>query len=257
MSLTDKIVLVTGACSGIGRAVSEELLKNGVKILIPVDIHQAEPDVVTGWRKDYPNLCIKYMSVDVSIAEHIKRCYQAIGKDIGTLDIVINCAGIMDQSDITRIVNINLTGVMVSTMQAVEIMRKDTGKGDGGIIINIASIVGLSPASFLPMYSATKEGVVCFNRAMAHGHDVLGIRFVTICPGFTDTALYAESTTKPGFYFMYNFEDRPKIRAKFKRQTPEQVSSGIMKLIQEAKNGSVWIIDGGECKEEVFPQLDY
>uniref|UniRef100_A0A1B0CF96 15-hydroxyprostaglandin dehydrogenase n=1 Tax=Lutzomyia longipalpis TaxID=7200 RepID=A0A1B0CF96_LUTLO len=219
MSVTDKVVLVTGACSGIGHAICSELLRSGIKVLIAWDIHSKEPESIVNLREKFPQITIKYTNVDVSLPEKVKESYGGIVRDVGSLDVVINCAGIMDESEFKKTIDINLGGVIGSTLSAIETMRKDTGAGNGGIIVNIASILGLCPGSFLPTYSATKCGVVGFHRSIAHGHDSLGIKFICICPGLTRTALYKEADTKEGFYFMYGKEQREETRKKFKPQT--------------------------------------
>ncbi|GAB0095017.1 hypothetical protein DMENIID0001_103430 [Sergentomyia squamirostris] len=246
MLVRDKIALVTGAASGIGCCIAEELLKNGVKTLISVDIHQSEPENVTKWRKEYNEVCIKYMTVDIGVVEHVKRCYQTVARDVGNLDIVVNCAGISDESNFKQVIDINLTGTVASTIEAIEVMRKDTGKGNGGIVVNVASIIGLCPVSYVPTYSATKHGLIAFTRAVAHNRDNLGIKFITICPGFTATGF-----GRYGSFFM----EKPEVAMKkclklYKNQKPEAISSGLIKVMTEGKSGSVWEIDGGEWREE-------
>uniref|UniRef100_A0A1L8DZC4 Putative 15-hydroxyprostaglandin dehydrogenase n=1 Tax=Nyssomyia neivai TaxID=330878 RepID=A0A1L8DZC4_9DIPT len=251
MSVADKIVLVTGACSGIGRALCDELLKNSIKGLLAWDLHSSEPESVAKWKKDYPKISIKYMNVDVSIPEKVKLAYESVS----SIDIVINCAGILDESEFKKTIDINLGGVVASTLSALELMRKDKG-GNGGIIVNIASVVGIHAASFLPTYSATKHGVIAFHRSLAHEHESLGIKFICICPGFTTTSLY-DNNTKDGFYFMYNKEKQTEVRKLFKPQTADVIAAGLVKLLNDGINGSVWIIEGGEWKEEVYPKLRY
>ncbi|XP_055701893.1 development-specific 25 kDa protein-like [Phlebotomus papatasi] len=255
MSLCDKAVLVTGACSGIGYAIAQELLKNNLKTLVVLDIH-SKPECIDNWKEQYPKISIKYFMVNVAVDEEIKQCYEAIAKDLGTLDIVINCAGILDESDYVKMINVNLGGVIGSTFRAIENMRKDV-KGHGGVIVNISSILGLDPASVIPTYSATKHAIIAFHRSVSFGNDNMGIKFICICPGFTATPLY-KNARKPGFYFNFGEEKLKMMKdANIKKQTPEVIAVGLVRLLDEAKNGSVWVIEDSEWREQTFPKLKY
>ncbi|XP_059607379.1 alcohol dehydrogenase 1-like [Phlebotomus argentipes] len=255
MSLADKKALITGACSGIGYAIGEEFLRNDAKVLIVVDIHLTEPESIASWRAKYPKASVKYFSVDVRLDEKLKKCYEDVEKAFGSLDIVVNCAGIMGEHDYKRMIDINFAGMIGSSLYAIENMRKD-GKGSGGVIVNFASIVGVEPVSVCPVYSATKVGINAFHRSVAHDNDQLGIKFLSICPGLTETSLF-DNKTHPGFHYLATAEKLQKTRAAMKSQKPDVISTGLIKLIHEAKNGSVWVIEEGKWREEIFPELKY
>ncbi|XP_059613069.1 alcohol dehydrogenase 1-like [Phlebotomus argentipes] len=245
MSFAPKSALVTGGSGGIGSAIVEELLKNGIKILAVLDISPEEPSIVQEWRKKFPGVTVKYYRVDVTSQEELEKCYAEFVKEAKNLDVVVNCAGIFNENIAKRVVDVNLGGVILSTIVAIEHMRAN-GKGKGGVILNIASIAGLEPFGMAPTYCATKHGVIAFTRAMDHKRDFLGIRFLSLCPGTTDTDLY-NNCFKLAFMPTKGLEDT--VRSLLVLQTCEDVGKAALKYIQEGKSGSVWVIDSGKIME--------
>lgn len=215
MSLVNKSALVTGAAGGIGSAICVELLKNGIKYLAALDLSSDEPKIVTEWRKKYPRVSIKYFKVDVTSKDELEKCYSEFTSEIPNLDIVINCAGIYNETIPKKVVEVNLMGVIQSTLIAIEYMRADKGKGKGGAILNIASITGLNPFSIAPTYSATKFGVIGYTRAVAYKRDHLGIKFLSLCPGVTDTELFHKCLN---ISFMSTKEKEDNVKTKLEMQ---------------------------------------
>lgn len=199
MSVLNKSALVTGAFGAIGGAICEEFLKNGLKYLAVLDIHDLEPKILSDWKFAYPNAVIKYFQVDVTSKEKLKQCYDEFVKIIPSLDIVVNSAGIFNEGDPSRVVNVNLNGVIESTRLAIEHMK--IGAGKGGIIINVSSCAGIIGLSGCPAYVASKIGIIGYTQAVAFGREELGIKFLTICPSVTNSELY-ENVFKPGHLFM-------------------------------------------------------
>ncbi|GAB0100356.1 hypothetical protein DMENIID0001_163840 [Sergentomyia squamirostris] len=257
MSLVNKSALVTGAIGGIGAGICEVFLKNGLKNLAALDLNPEEPKIISEWRQKFPKAVIIYFSADVSSHDQLEKCYKEFTDTIESLDIVVNCAGIFNESLYRKTVEVNVCGVIGSTLISVERMRKDKGgsRGRGGVIVNIASEAGVNIFSFLPSYCASKHAVVAFTRSLAHGRDSkMGIRFFTICPGPTDTQMVDFGLVKQNN--LYEIDD-----ASFKnltemalstKQGVDKVSNAIMSLIDnEGQNSSVWIINNGEMTEHV------
>lgn len=109
---------------------------------------------------------------------------------IGTIDIVINAAVIVDELDYVNSVQVNLLGVMHGIHVALNHMAIEKG-GKGGIICNISSMLGLDGSFCIPTYTATKHALVGYAMALSDKRieHKYGVKFVTICPGFTDTKL--------------------------------------------------------------------
>ncbi|GAB0100464.1 Alcohol dehydrogenase [Sergentomyia squamirostris] len=268
MSLSNKSALVTGGIRGIGAAICEIFLENDLKNLAVLDLNFEDLSILKDWEKKFPQASIKFYQVDVSNHEELEKCYgdftQSIesldpGLDKGLeqgLDIVVNCAGIFNESKFRQVIDVNLSGVIGSTLLAIEHMRLDKGKGRGGVVVNIASIGGLNPVSFMPTYSATKSGIITFTNCVAHNRDRLGIKFLTICPSFTDTKLTSENPRNVAY-----FEVDEKCITEFKKsgkfQSPDELAKAFFPVLEKGKSGSVWIIEGGELIEATGPKVLY
>ncbi|XP_055700554.1 fat body protein 2-like [Phlebotomus papatasi] len=245
MSVLNKSALVTGASGAIGGAISEEFLKNGLKYLAALDIHDLEPKILSDWKCAYPNAVIKYFQVDVTSKEKLKQCYDEFLKMIPSLDIVVNSAGIFNEGDPSRVVNVNLYGVIESTRLAIEHMK--IGVGKGGTVINISSHAGLIGLSSCPAYVASKIGVIGYTRAVAFGREELGIKFLTLCPTVTNSELY-ENAFQPGHLFMAS-EKSIALAKELISQSPVDVAKATMNIMLNAKNGSVWVLRMGQLSE--------
>ncbi|XP_055713504.1 alcohol dehydrogenase 1-like [Phlebotomus papatasi] len=254
MILNNKSALVTGASGAIGGAICEELLKNGIKYLAVLDMNSQEPKILNDWKKTYPSVIIKYFQVDVTSREELEKCYSEFTKAVPSLDIMINCAGIFNEKDPTRVVNVNLNGVIESTRIAIDHMRIDTGKGKGGTIINISSSVVINLYSFSPAYCASKFGVVAYTRALAHGRDHLGIKFLVLCPSGTDSELF-DRVFSTDYLFLTTEEAVSMFKKHFPTQSPSEVGQAAVEIMQNGKSGSVWTILNGKLSEEQLPGI--
>ncbi|XP_059613682.1 15-hydroxyprostaglandin dehydrogenase [NAD(+)]-like [Phlebotomus argentipes] len=248
MSFSNKSALITGGTGGIGAAICEDLLKNGIENVAVLDMHSEEPAIVNEWRKKFSNAKIRYFQVDVSSHEQLEKCYAEFVKEVKSLDIVVNCAGIFNENIYRKVVEVNLCGVIGSTLIAIEHMRKDKGKGRGGVIVNISSIAGVCPLSYMPTYGATKHAVVVFTRSLAHGRDKMGIKFLTLCPGGTETPL-VDQTFKEPFFFEMSEDAMKALSASYVLQSADKVSEACLEIMREAESGSVWIIQNGKLQE--------
>ncbi|GAB0087052.1 hypothetical protein DMENIID0001_013200 [Sergentomyia squamirostris] len=241
MSLLNKSALVTGACGGIGTGICQEFLGNGVKNLALVDLNPPDPKLLSNWSEKYPEVVIKFYKVDVRISKEIQNSYNDFCKSIHQLDIVINCAGVIDENSFSRAIDINLCGTIGSTYTALEYMN------NGGTIVNIASVAGIHPLSIMPTYSASKHAVIAFTRALAH-REYPGIRLIALCPGGTDTPLIYQQYETPFFQKM-DSEEVSEIMGALKFQSVEIVAKAVLDVINKGINGSVWIIEQGKMTE--------
>ncbi|XP_037945958.1 alcohol dehydrogenase-like [Teleopsis dalmanni] len=140
-----------------------------------------------------------------------------------------------------------LTGLIETTLVAVPIMSKSES-GRGGLIVNVASVLGLEPGPFAAVYSATKHGVVGFTRSLAdpHYNNITGISYIAICPGATVTGLLDTFVGVDTFEMSKPISERI---IKAKNQTAEECAEAMMQAIEKAENGSVWICDLGKCEK--------
>ena len=170
MELQDKVAVVTGAGSGIGRATALAFAQAGTTVVV-ADIDAGAASETVGLVHDVGGRASS-VRTDVTEPRSLEALFAAAEADHGGVDIVHNNAGLVSGEplwpDITpetllRVLNVNLGGVVVGTRLAVPVLRR---RG-GGAIVNTASMAALFPLADDPIYSATKAGVTMFTRACA------------------------------------------------------------------------------------------
>lgn len=192
----DKIAIVTGAASGIGRAIAEELGRCK-SIVTLADINGegarriAEGINSTGGRA-------RAVRLDVSSAEDVEKLIDETISEMGRLDYIFNNAGIgvggesyeIDLHHWQRITDINLWGVVYGTQAAYRVMVKQ----GSGHIVNTASLAGLIASPGMAPYSMTKHAVVGLSMAIRNEAASFGVRVSAVCPGFVQTGIYDAGT---------------------------------------------------------------
>lgn len=136
---------------------------------------------------------IIFIRIDVRNRQDFEKAFQSTVDQFESVDGIINSAGIVRETSPEDTIGVNVIGVINSTQVALEHMSVEKG-GRGGFIVNIASVLGLDYVYTIPLYNASKHAVVGYTRSMADKklENIFGVKFVTICPGFTDTPLLDE-----------------------------------------------------------------
>ena len=198
--LTNKVALVTGASSGIGRAVALICAREGAKIVVS-DIN-AEAGEATAAQVRAQGRDAIFVAADVGKPEHAKVLVERAVAHYGRLDIACNNAGIGGVSAATadypleawaQVININLSGVFYGMQQQIAAMLP-TG---GGAIVNVASVLGAVAFARSPAYTAAKHGVVGLTQAAALEYGAQGIRINAVGPGFIHTAMVSKLEEDP------------------------------------------------------------
>lgn len=188
--MTKKIALITGGSRGIGREIALALAKEGNNIAISYGNNAESAEQVVKEIKAF-NVEAIAIKADVSVAEDVKEMVKAVEQELGTIDILINNAGItkdnllirMSEEDWDSVMDINLKGVFLCTKAVSRaMMKKRYGK-----IINITSVVGITGNAGQGNYSASKAGVIGFTKSMAKELASRGIRVNAVAPGFIET----------------------------------------------------------------------
>lgn len=191
ISLKGKAAIVTGGAMGIGLGIVNRLAEAGASVLI------ADINAPAG-KQTQKNLTdsgyeVEFIKTDVSKEKDVKKAVSACTKKFGSLDIIVNNAGIypitpvsnLKQNEFDRILAINLRSVFLFTKYATEAMIKNKIKGK---IINISSIDALHPSSIgLAAYDASKHGVWGFTKNSALEYAQYGISINAIAPGGIST----------------------------------------------------------------------
>lgn len=187
--LEGKISLVTGAGQGIGRAIATKLAAEGATVVV-TDIDGAAAHDTASTLRDA--LAIR---LDVTDREAVEAGVEQVVKQLGRLDILVNNAGWdkaspfvdSDPADWDRAIAINLYGQLHTCKAVLPVMMAQTA----GSIVNIGSDAGRVGSSGEAVYSAAKGGVIAFTKSLAREVARQLIRVNCVCPGPTDTALFA------------------------------------------------------------------
>jgi NAD(P)-dependent dehydrogenase (short-subunit alcohol dehydrogenase family) len=259
MNLADRTAVVTGAGSGLGRAIAVALAARGARVAaVDLDAASAEETakmiVSTGGRATA-------LRADTSVAADVDRAVTDAVKQLGPLEIMVNNAGILDgyfdvdemsEAVWRRVIDIDLTGVFLGCKRAVrEMLPRGRGR-----IINMASVAGLNGTGGGPAYIAAKHGVVGLTRQMAVAYSSRGITVNAICPGAIPTGLRKNSqgVLGPGVPDMsgrgvsVNDEQVRALVPAGKRGTVEDVASAACYLASDEAGyitGHTMVVDGG------------
>ncbi|AUB56639.1 MULTISPECIES: SDR family NAD(P)-dependent oxidoreductase [Methanobacterium] len=191
----DKVCIVTGANSGIGYALSEELLKRGAIVYMagrnPEKVSEAAEQL-----SEYDDR-VHTLIVDVTVQEQVENAINGTVEEVGRLDFLFNNAGVggtlqfetATMDDWKNIIDVNLWSVIYGVHAAVPIMLEQ----GSGHIINTSSIAGIVPPPFQALYSLTKYGVTGLTECLRYEYAEKGLHFSTICPANIATPIFKKS----------------------------------------------------------------
>ncbi|XP_045469990.1 15-hydroxyprostaglandin dehydrogenase [NAD(+)]-like [Harmonia axyridis] len=248
-----KIALITGAATGIGFEYASELLRHGLKGVTIVDFDSTKGfEAAQKLNNQYGKTVAHFCRADVTKEDELKSAFNVALDKWKTLDIVINNAGVMKDGSWEMEIAINCNAVVTGSLLALEHMGKHRG-GKGGIVVNIASILGLQELSGCPIYVGTKHFVLGMTRSFGQSYfyNKTGVKFLTMCPGVTDTPLITDASS----FALSDYEGLGKLLAEQLASLPEQeppyVAKGMYHLITHGDNGSVWVCEGRQPIYEV------
>ncbi|XP_011176028.1 15-hydroxyprostaglandin dehydrogenase [NAD(+)] [Solenopsis invicta] len=248
-NVQNKTAMVTGAGSGIGYHVTEELLSKGAKKVAILDLPIARSyEATVSLQEKFGKDRVIFFPTDVTNLQVYTETFKQVVETLNGLDILVNNAGICYDRCIEQTFAINVVALIRGSMFALDYMGKHKG-GKGGTIINIASTAGLRLFPLCPVYSASKFAVVAFGRNLEKFYDKTGIRILTICPGYTITGMkFSESIIEEKTFDIVDEEFLKKAAKKdyYRPQSVAHVGQSVVIAIQEGENGSVWVVRNNE-----------
>lgn len=251
--LEGKVAVVTGASSGIGRAVAERFLEEGAKVVV---VGRTADKLETLKKEmDGGDALITHVA-DLSSDDQSRSVIEAAEQAFGGLDVLVNNAGVgysyrdvrpgsmdtlVDTSvdDWDHVMGINLGAVVNCSRHAIPAMRR---RG-GGSIVNLSSILGLVGNPDAHAYTTAKGAIINLTRSLSTAHAKENIRANVVCPGYIDTPMVAAFTdylNSDEYRFQWNPSGRTGKSA--------EIANGVLFLASDEAsycNGSVLVIDGG------------
>jgi NAD(P)-dependent dehydrogenase (short-subunit alcohol dehydrogenase family) len=248
MRLHGKVILVTGAGSGMGRVASQRFAAEGAKVIANDAVASALEETVAAVRE--AGGAILGVPGDVSAAADVERAISEGVSAFGSLDVLYNNAGIMPAADTSveetsvetweRVLDVNLKGIFLCCKYGIPELLK----AGGGSIINIGSFVAILGCT-VPQdaYTASKGGVIALTRSLAVEYGRRGIRANALCPGPIETPMLRRLWTSE--------EERNKRLNRIplgRFGTPEDiVNAGVFLASDESAwiTGTTFLVDGG------------
>ncbi|MBB2482219.1 glucose 1-dehydrogenase [Bacillus sp. APMAM] len=249
MDLKDKIALITGAGSGIGRASSLLMAKQGAKVVL-VDFNQETGEETLKMVKEQGGEGV-FVQADVSKDEDVQRYVQTAVDTFGRIDVFFNNAGIIqkfapltevEETEFDRIMSVNVKGVFLGLKYVLKVMENQ----GCGSIINTASTAGVRSEHSTSVYSASKHAVIGLTKSASLEYVKKGIRVNAICPGGVKTAL-TNSVEQMFVQSGYVPEEIPNMRMGRYAQ-PEELAEMVAFLASDKASymtGSVVVVDDG------------
>ncbi|WED22674.1 3-oxoacyl-ACP reductase FabG [Vibrio sp. JC009] len=186
MMLEGKIALVTGASRGIGRAIAELLVERGATVIGTATSENGAAAI-----SEYLGDKGKGMALNVTQPESVEAVLKAINEEFGSVDILINNAGITRDNLLMRMKDDEWTDIMDTNLTSIFRLSKAVLRGmmkkRNGRIINIGSVVGTMGNAGQANYAAAKAGVIGFTKSMAREVASRGVTVNTVAPGFIET----------------------------------------------------------------------
>jgi NAD(P)-dependent dehydrogenase (short-subunit alcohol dehydrogenase family) len=186
-SFAGRVAVVTGAARGIGEAIARTFVEDGAQVVALDLVEPAQP--LDG---------VRYVEADVSDRDSVGAAFDSIDREEGTLDVLVNNAGIqrvglvgrLPFEDWQAVIGTHLTGMFLCSSAAVPRLIE---RGCGGAIVSIASVAGFVGLPGRGAYCAAKAGIMGLTRALALEVAPAGIRVNAVAPGYTRTELLQQA----------------------------------------------------------------
>ncbi|HEY8903241.1 MAG TPA: SDR family oxidoreductase [Chthoniobacterales bacterium] len=246
LSYSNKVALVTGGTSGIGRVTAQEFARAGAKVVISGRRQKEGQEVVDAIRQSGGEAA--FVQTDIAREEDVRRMVEFTISTYGRLDVAFNNAGVewmgpLDQTteaEYRKVFDVNVWGVLNSMRHEIPAMLK-TG---GGAIVNTASIAGHIGMAQVSIYVASKHAVEGLTKSVAVEFARQNIRVNSVAPGAIETDMFDRFAGKEGEMREYVKSLHPMGRA----GTGEEIAAAVLYLCSDAAKfttGTSLLVDGG------------
>ena len=244
---SQKVAIITGASSGIGRATAIALAKDGVRVAIAARrANESKETLQLVKEAGGDGIFIK---TDVAREDEVKKLVEITVEKYGKLDYAFNNAGIeemhtsfVDQTSAVfdNIMNINVKGIWLSMKYEIPQMLKN----GGGSIVNTSSVAGVIGFAQMPIYSASKHAVLGLTKSSALEYAKSGIRINAVAPGGVETDMYERTVGDNKQVFQTIIAMHPIGRV----GKPEEIANAVVWLLSDKASfvtGHTLLVDGG------------
>lgn len=251
IELSQRVAVITGGASGIGRATALILARHGARVWVG-DFQPRRDNA-----NDFEPLAISQLACDVRSEADIVRLVDAATQATGRLDILVACAGVglvKQIPDVTErewndCIDTNLKGAFLAAKHVIGPMQR----AGGGSIVTISSNAGLLPRAHDPVYSTSKAALIALTKCLALCHAADRIRVNAVCPGpVGDTGMMnadLAAAEDPEAMKQQFIAASPLARAHGRMISPDEVAQSVLYLVSDAAamiTGTAIAIDGGK-----------
>jgi NAD(P)-dependent dehydrogenase (short-subunit alcohol dehydrogenase family) len=245
LTLDGRVALVTGANGGLGAHFAQTLAKAGAAVALAARNVDSLRDVIA--RITAAGGVAQGIALDVTQRRSVVQAFDDAARALGPVTVVVNNAGVAitkpllehTDEDWEQVVGVNLTGAWRVAQEAARHMVKH---GNGGSIVNIASVLGLRVSAQVPSYAASKAALIQLTKAMALELARHRIRVNALAPGYVETGINRDFFASEAGQAMIKRIPQRRVG------TPQELDGALLLLASDAGSyttGSVFVVDGG------------
>ncbi|KAK9731657.1 short chain dehydrogenase [Popillia japonica] len=234
------VVLITGGLGAISLTYAKQLMSHGIKGLVLADKNIKNSKNIIMELENHGTGDVIFVRTDINIKDQLENAFEVAVKKFNQLDIFINNAAILNESQWIKMIQTNFTAAITSNYLALKKYLPKYRNSEEATIINTVCISSLIPFKSCAIYSTTKSGVLGLHKALSnpYWYKLYRCRFLALCPGLTQTPMLQQMGSKGIDLDLFDEEcyDYP-------IQDPERCGDCLIEALKKGKNGSIWVCD--------------